>query len=163
MYSVCNGRGICVSDPNYGKSKCLCDTHWKGDLCTDYYLETFDVFSSSKSAATISTILWICIVLLVLLVLFSVFLCHRIRLQEQYIIGKNNGGYVQSMLDDDGNDNFNSVTNVLNVADNTQTMGIVGNIDNNNQNENDQLAISNEDDKQTGVVGGNVPADETNE
>jgi len=32
-YAVCSTHGICVADPNAGKSRCICDDGYAGDLC----------------------------------------------------------------------------------------------------------------------------------
>lgn len=97
QYSVCSGKGICVADPNAGKSKCLCDDYWSGDFCD--VESPYDVDKVSSSHGEMITAVVVCIVLLVIAIGVSLYLCHRIRFKEEQVAGVH-GQYARGMLDD---------------------------------------------------------------
>lgn len=55
--TVCSGRGVCVSDPNDGSARCICDDGWEGDTCEKE--ESYDKKNNNNISVSINIFLFI--------------------------------------------------------------------------------------------------------
>lgn len=103
-YSVCNGKGICTSDPVAKTVKCLCDDGWTGDTCTT--VSSSLIIIQHKQSSLLTAII-ICIVLLSLALVVVLFLCYRIRQREENLRARQKD-YIQPLTDNNANANTNN-------------------------------------------------------
>jgi len=96
-YSVCNGKGLCVTDPIAGSVKCLCDDGWTGDTCNQVE-STIVIIQHSQSS--LLTVIIICIVLLTIALGLVLILCYQIRKREENIRDKQKD-YIQPLTNED--------------------------------------------------------------
>merc|ERR1719273_1989756 len=72
-YAVCSTHGICAADPNAGRSHCLCDDGYGGDLCQNLVsgVEVLDAGNEDLMDAVI-----VCVVLMTLCCGVAVYLWY---------------------------------------------------------------------------------------
>jgi len=108
QYSVCNGKGVCATDPIESAVKCLCDDGWTGDTCNK--ISETSVVLVHKQSSLLTAII-ICIVLLTLALVLVLVLCYQIRQREETLRNQQKD-YIQPLTDDDAANNNNNDTQI---------------------------------------------------
>eukprot|EP01084_Bolivina_argentea_P257331 433532_1 len=79
MFSVCATNGICVSDPEAEKVRCLCDDGYAGSICEE---QENEIVVMDQTHPGLLAAIVICIVLLGVAIVLAAVLCHKIRMKE---------------------------------------------------------------------------------